>query len=81
MVAVTEGRKNLELTLPPDQLIPSSSFALSSDPLFSDLDLFLSDLDLESAELSGTHFFQVLIRDLAVETTSSSELDFLKQFV
>ena len=81
--AVTVGLagKDLDLSLPPAQLIASSGFP-DSDP-FSDFDLFSlllsgEGLGFESA-LSGTNFFQVFIRFLAVETTSSSLLDFLKK--
>ena len=79
-MAVGLGGKHFDLSLPPAQLIPSSGLA-DSDPL-SVLDLLSllfseAGLALESVE-SGTNFFQVLIRFLAVETTSSSLLDFLK---
>jgi hypothetical protein len=80
-VTVGLAGKDLDLSLPPAQLIPSSGFP-DSDP-FSDFDLFSlllsgEGLGFESA-LSGTNFFQVFIRFLAVETTSSSLLDFLKK--
>ena len=83
-MAVGLGGKHFDLSLPPAQLIPSSAL-LDSDPFpFSDFDLLSLWLSedglpaLESAE-SGTNFFLVLIRFLAVETTTSSLLDFLKR--